>query len=151
MKNYYKILEIEPTAEQADIKKAFRTLAKKYHPDRNKDNEEALRKFQDINEAYEVLGKEDSRKKYDDSLKKADEKKTNFSSKRDTGKSSHNSGKAKKSGNTKADFENLNSYFENFFGFSANSDYVNEDKLNKNKNPLDVSNMFNAFFKVKKK
>lgn len=151
MKNYYKILEIETTAEQVDIKKAFRSLAKKYHPDRNKDNEEALRKFQDINEAYEVLGKEDSRKKYDESLRKSEERKNSFSQKRSEAKGSQNTGRVKKTGNTKVDFENLNSYFENFFGFSADSERINKDKLKKNKNPLDVSNMFNEFFKVKKK
>ncbi|KAA5654844.1 J domain-containing protein, partial [Pseudomonas aeruginosa] len=48
-----------------DIKKAYRRLAKKYHPDLNPNDKEAQEKFKDINEAYEVLGDEDKRKKYD--------------------------------------------------------------------------------------
>ena len=65
MKDYYKILEISINATNDDIKKAFRSLAKKYHPDRNVNDKNALRKFQEVNEAYEVLSNEDSRKEYD--------------------------------------------------------------------------------------
>ncbi|NOW11682.1 curved DNA-binding protein CbpA [Clostridium saccharobutylicum] len=62
MKDYYKILNISKNATNDEIKKAFRSLAKKYHPDRNQDDKESLRKFQEVNEAYEILSKEDSRK-----------------------------------------------------------------------------------------
>nr|WP_241393544.1 DnaJ domain-containing protein [Clostridium saccharobutylicum] len=62
VKDYYKILNISKNATNDEIKKAFRSLAKKYHPDRNQDDKESLRKFQEVNEAYEILSKEDSRK-----------------------------------------------------------------------------------------
>jgi len=65
-KDYYKILGVEHSATQADIKKAYRKLAVKYHPDKNPGNKAAEEKFKEISEAYQVLGNEDSRKKYDE-------------------------------------------------------------------------------------
>lgn len=64
-KDYYKILGVDKKASQAEIKKAYRGLAKKYHPDKNKDNAQAEEKFKDISEAYEVLGDEEKRNQYD--------------------------------------------------------------------------------------
>lgn len=64
-KDYYKILGIDKNADQKEIKKAYRKLAKKYHPDLNSGDKNAQEKFKDINEAYEVLGDEQKRKKYD--------------------------------------------------------------------------------------
>lgn len=64
-KDYYKILEVEKTASQDEIKKQFRKLANKYHPDKNQGNTDAENKFKDISEAYEVLGDAEKRKKYD--------------------------------------------------------------------------------------
>lgn len=63
--DYYKILEISKTATQDDIKKAYRILARKYHPDLNPNNKEAEQKFKEINEANEVLSHPENRKKYD--------------------------------------------------------------------------------------
>ncbi|AUC60013.1 curved DNA-binding protein [Cyanobacterium sp. HL-69] len=64
-KDYYSVLGINKSATADEIKKAFRKLAVKYHPDRNPDNKEAEEKFKEISEAYEVLGDADKRKKYD--------------------------------------------------------------------------------------
>lgn len=64
-KDYYKILGVDKNASQDEIKKAYRKLAVKYHPDRNPDDKEAENKFKDISEAYEVLGDPEKRKKYD--------------------------------------------------------------------------------------
>ncbi len=64
-KDYYKILGVPKTASQDDIKKAFRKLANKYHPDKNPDNKEAEAKFKEANEANEVLGDAKKRKQYD--------------------------------------------------------------------------------------
>lgn len=65
MKDYYKTLEVSNNATQAEIKKAFKRLAKKYHPDINKGDSKAEERFKEISEAYEVLGREDERRKYD--------------------------------------------------------------------------------------
>lgn len=64
-KDYYKILGVDKKATDADIKKAYRKLARKYHPDVNPDNPEAEKKFKDLNEANEVLSDSKKRKKYD--------------------------------------------------------------------------------------
>lgn len=64
-KDYYKVLEVDKNASQDDIKKSFRRLAKKYHPDLHPEDEKAQEKFKEINEAYEVLGDEEKKKKYD--------------------------------------------------------------------------------------
>lgn len=65
MRDYYEILNISKDASQDEIKSSFRKLAKKYHPDLNPDNKEAEQKFKEINEAYEVLGDPEKRRRYD--------------------------------------------------------------------------------------
>jgi curved DNA-binding protein len=64
--DYYKILGIDKKASQEDIKKAYRKLARKYHPDLNPNDKEANKMFQQINEANEVLSDAEKRKKYDE-------------------------------------------------------------------------------------
>ena len=64
--DYYKILGIDKSASADDIKKAYRKLARKHHPDVNPDDKDAHRKFQQINEAHEVLSDPVKRKKYDE-------------------------------------------------------------------------------------
>lgn len=64
-KDYYEVLGLQKGATEADIKKAYRKLAKQYHPDLNPDNPEAAEKFKEINEANEVLSDADKRAKYD--------------------------------------------------------------------------------------
>lgn len=63
--DYYKILGIDKTATDKEIKKAYRKLARKYHPDLNPNNKETEKKFKEINEANEVLSNAENRKKYD--------------------------------------------------------------------------------------
>ena len=65
-KDYYKVLGVEKTAAEKDIKSAYRKLAKKWHPDANSGNAKAAEeRFKEISEAYEVLGDSEKRKKYD--------------------------------------------------------------------------------------
>lgn len=64
--DYYKVLDIPKTASEDEIKKAYRKLARKYHPDLNPNNKEAERKFKEVNEANEVLSNPENRKKYDE-------------------------------------------------------------------------------------
>ena len=149
MIDYYKILGVSETSSKDEIKKAFRSLAKKYHPDRNGNDENAIKKFQEVNEAYEVLSNEDSKKSYD-------EKKTNF---KNAHKKKNENSKNNKTDNDfsektrskKESMEDLNQYFANFFGFDPTSNNINKDKLKKQDNPIDTSNMFESFFKMKKK
>ena len=63
--NYYKILEIPETSTKEDIKKAYRKLSLKWHPDKNQNNPDASAMFQKISEAYETLGDENKRNTYD--------------------------------------------------------------------------------------
>lgn len=74
--DYYQVLGVSKTASQDDIKKAYKKLARKHHPDLNPNDTEAQRKFQEINEANEVLSDPEKRKRYDqygENWKHADE------------------------------------------------------------------------------
>ena len=74
--DYYKILGVAKSASTKEIKSAYRKLARKYHPDLNQNDKDSKKKFQEINEAHEVLSDPDKRKKYDqygDQWKHADE------------------------------------------------------------------------------
>lgn len=64
-KDYYSILGVDKNASDDDIKSAYRKMAKKYHPDLNKDNPDAAEKFKEVNEAYEVLSDKQKRSNYD--------------------------------------------------------------------------------------
>lgn len=113
--DYYKILEVDKTASEKDIKKAYRKLARKYHPDVNPKDESAKKKFQEINEANEVLSDPIKRKKYDhygkdwehaDAYEQA--KKEQQSQYRGAGRQQSRSG-----GFTDSDFSD---FFESMFG-----------------------------------
>ena len=71
MKNYYAILNVKPTATEDEIKRSYRVLAKRYHPDVNPGNESAAEKFAEVNEANSILSDPQQRAKYDAELKES--------------------------------------------------------------------------------
>lgn len=97
-KDYYKILGVTPDADSSTIKKAFRKLAKQYHPDTNGGDARIARKFQEINEAYSVLGEEAKRKAYDAERPEKEKKQERPQA-------------------AQMDFTDVSSQFTNFFGF----------------------------------
>ena len=64
-RDYYEILGISKSADEGEIKKAYRTLAKKYHPDMNPNDKSAEKKFKEVNEAYEILSDPEKKSRYD--------------------------------------------------------------------------------------
>ena len=77
-KNLYHVLGVSKDASEAEIKSAYRKLARKYHPDLNKDNKDAAEKFKEISCAYDILGDKEKRQKYDNNEIDADGKPTGF-------------------------------------------------------------------------
>src|SRR5689334_16744024 len=65
-KDFYKVLGVSKTAEQDEIKKSYRKLARKYHPDSNQGDASAEAKFKEVSEAYDVVGDAKKRKEYDE-------------------------------------------------------------------------------------
>ena len=110
--DYYKILELPKTASEADIKSAYRKLARKYHPDVNPNNKEAEKKFKEINEANEVLSDPEKRKKYDAYGKDWKHADAFEEAKRQRGQSQRTSGQ-QYSGEYGNDFSD---FFESMFG-----------------------------------
>ncbi|MFW5659651.1 MAG: DnaJ domain-containing protein, partial [Bacteroidota bacterium] len=64
-RDYYEVLGVDKGADQKEIKKAYRRLARKYHPDRNPDDDSAAEKFREVSEAYEILTDSEKRAAYD--------------------------------------------------------------------------------------
>ncbi|MBR3501902.1 MAG: J domain-containing protein [Alphaproteobacteria bacterium] len=74
----YRILGVNKNASESEIKSAYRKLARKYHPDLNKDDKNAAEKFKQVSNAYDILGNEEKRKKYDNNEIDAEGKPTGF-------------------------------------------------------------------------
>jgi curved DNA-binding protein len=114
--DYYKILELNNNASDSDIKKAYRKLARKYHPDLNPNDKNANTKFQQINEANEVLSDPEKRKKYDQygkDWKHAEE----FEKQKSSHQGAPQSGRARQAGG--ASEQDFSDYFESMFGGST--------------------------------
>lgn len=140
-RNWYQIMEISEKATGQEIKAAYRRLAKKYHPDIHGNDKSYVDKFNDIREAYQILGNADKRQKYDQRRGQYHRESTK------------NRQKAKADRQTAPDFnfEKMNQNFENFFGFNPDTkDITREDKVKMKKNPLDTTDMFERFMGIKR-
>ncbi len=125
-KDYYKILGVDKTATQDDIKKSYRKLAMKYHPDHNQGNKKAEEKFKQITEANEVLSDSEKRKKYDmlgsnwrqyqSRGQGFDDFSSNFGSRGGTGTQYNFSGDL---GDIFGNVSGFSDFFESFFGRSG--------------------------------
>ena len=142
--DYYKILEVSENADILKIKKQYRKLAMKYHPDKNAGDEKAAKKFREITEAYEVLSNDKRRKEYDykreneNNHTKNKNDKENFKNKY----SENNFSFGKEFFKSAAEMKGM---FENSFGL---------DKMAKNKVKAEkesVKSRFESFFDMKEK
>lgn len=145
--NYYETLEVSEKADFTEIKKSYKKLAMKYHPDRNQGDEKAAEKFRKINEAYEIIGNEKKRKEYDEKRKiKNFEKNENIPKNKSHTQNNFNFGKDffKNAGEMK-------NMFENAFDFEKMS-RKDEENLRKGRAEKEnIENGFENFFKMKKK
>jgi curved DNA-binding protein len=140
MQTYYEILGVGPEAGKDELKKAFRKLARQYHPDVNPGNKEAEIKFKIINEAYNTLSDGAAKAVYDAKLKSGY---INQEARRaKTGKSP--------TGYQPFNFENLEHSFESFFAFNPKNKEPGFKKETR-RNPLDNTDLFEKYFHPKKK
>lgn len=151
-KNPYEILGVSKTAEEKEIRKAFRALAKKYHPDVNPGNAEAEEKFREVNQAYEILSDEKKRAKLDQELEGGfgQDSRTfqgGFASQKGQTTRNSNSNRSSASyGNM--DFQKFDGMFEEFMGMPPKK----KNKSGSGASPMDfadVSNKFADFFGFK--
>ena len=156
MNDWYKILGTARDADEAQIKAAYRKLAKKYHPDAHPGDKECEARFREITEAYTILSDPAKRKKYDEEFSsQAGQQKTDGGKSGGMGRETRQGTKAS-SGNdgAKVDFENISRNFEQFFGFTPQPQaVVNPEKLKSRANagnPLDTTNLFEAFMGIKR-
>jgi len=117
--DYYKVLELDKSANDADIKKAYRKLARKYHPDLNPNDASAKQKFQKINEANEVLSDPEKRKKYDQYGKDWQHSEAYEQARQQQGQQQYRGGQ----GQQGADFggEDFSDFFSSMFGGGGSS------------------------------
>ncbi|NNC70149.1 MAG: DnaJ domain-containing protein, partial [Flavobacteriaceae bacterium] len=122
-KDYYKILGISKNADASAIKKAYRKLARKYHPDLNPNNKEAETKFKDINEAYEVLSNVENRKKYDKYGKDWQHAEEFEKAKRQSQQRSSRSSGSRPYGSVDFDEGEFSEFFSSMFGNSGSGGF----------------------------
>lgn len=143
MNELYQRLGVSPSATQDELKKAYRKLAKQYHPDVNVGNAQAEVRFREIQEAYDILKDTQKRKEYD----KRQQQNTQQSQK----KQQQNTNRASAQQKRPIDFSQMGQSFSQFFGFDPNTgEITDESKISgKGKNPLDTSDIFERFMGFK--
>ena len=126
MNEYYRSLGVQPGATAEELKKAYRGLAKKYHPDLHPGDKEAEARFKEINEAYETLSDPQKRKEYDEKQRTTQGRSSDL-------------------------LPQMQGGFAQFFGFDpATGKVVDEEKVSgKKKNPLDTTDLFERFMGFK--
>lgn len=142
--DYYKILEVPENADISEIKKKYRKMVMKCHPDRNAGDEKAVKKFREITEAYEVLSNDKRRKEYDYKRKNA---------------SDYLKNKNNKENFKDRSFQNNFTFGKEFFKSAAEMKGMFEnsfvlDKMAKNKAKAEkesVKSRFESFFDMKEK
>lgn len=142
--NPYVILGISQHASQQEIRKTFRALAKKYHPDMNPGNPEAEEKFREINEAYEILSDERKRSKLDEELSGAS-KVQSENVRTDTRQQKKNT-----KGYEGMNFAKFDQMFEDFMGEPFRKEKSRKTNTGQ-MNYADVSSSFEDFFGFKPK
>lgn len=151
MKNFYEILGIPVDATEAQIKKSYRQLSKKYHPDLSPGDKAAEAKFKEISLAYNTLSNETLRNEYDEKLRGFAQRTGQA-----TKKPSYSNYQAGNFGaEANFDLNNIHKHFENFFGFDPvtkekKANFADGSKGAKDKNPLDTSHVFEGFFNMKR-
>lgn len=139
--DYYRCLELSPLAKEEEIKKAYRKLAKRYHPDTASNDLGREKKFQEIQAAYAVLSDPKKRNEYDVRIAKesaASTQKKKTSSQKDV---------------VSSDFSSLHASFESFFSDfgvkqpeKENAKDQTKNKKSAKENPLDTTALFESFF-----
>ncbi len=146
MENLYDILGVQQNAADAEIKKAFRALSKKYHPDVNPGNKKAEEKFRAVSEAYAILQDPQKRKEYD---KKLEGEKQSAYHKAANNKDIYSTEKG-----TGFDFNNMDEQFARFFGFHPKSTDVNSEQFQRTEktktNPIDMTDLFEKYMGIRK-
>lgn len=147
-KTYYQILELNQAKAitEEEIKKAYRRLSKKYHPDANPGNREAEERFREISEAYAVLGDKEKRKQYDNRLKQVVKGQGAGQGKEQQPRRSP--------GNDFFGGSSMSANFERFFGFRPQTGNGGREQTGhgggKKINPLDTTDLFEKYMGIKK-
>ncbi len=138
MDNYYNVLGVTAQATEKEIKAVYRKLAKQYHPDAVKDNPQMAEKMYEIQAAYEVLGVEEKRRKYDESLRRQVKKNRDRQRSDDRGETQNPS----------------TTEFERFFGFQPGKGMGSykgkQTNAGQTGEPVNAEALFAAFFGKKK-
>lgn len=150
MDNLYNILGVGQDASEAEIKTAFRSLSKKYHPDANPGDKKAEEQFRKISEAYALLHNPQKRRDYDKKLREEQQKAFPGASGRKNTSSA--------SGVPEVDFSDMGKQFAQFFGFDPKSPDLNHmggraaaHATGKAKtNPIDMTDMFEKYMGIPK-
>lgn len=140
MQDFYKILQVRRDASMQEIKKAFRTLAKKYHPDKNPNNPKAAEIFKTLNDAYMLLSDVQKRKAYDQKLIEFERQGSSdiFQNEKQPVRNNENAHSA-------FNFFQTNHTFEDFFGFDMEKGQ-RKDKPKSSVQPMKNKDVFEKFF-----